>query len=198
MKQKIWNHNFAYHNWILNHTKGKNKILDVGCGDGTLEFRLVNDNNDITGLDIDADIISIAKKNNKNKNVRFINGNFLEYDFKKEKFDAIIFVASIHHMEMEKALIKAKKILNKNGIIMIVGLAKPSNIIDWVIEISRILPSKIISKLKHIKISEDLNINVKYEIPRIGTVRNICKKELKKYKIKYGLHYRYLLYWIKK
>lgn len=195
MKQKVWNHNFAYHNWILNHTKNKNKILDVGCGDGTLEIRLVNDNNDITGIDIDDDILSIA---NTNKNVRFINGNFLEYDFKKEKFDAIIFVASIHHMEMDKALIKAKKLINKNGIILIVGLAKPSNVIDWIIEVSRILPSKIISKLKHIKTSEDLNINVKYEIPTMDTIRNVCNKELKGYKIKYGLHYRYLLYWIKR
>lgn len=198
MKQKVWNHNFAYHNWIINHTKNKNKILDVGCGDGTLEFCLANDNNDITGLDIDADILSVANKKNKNKNVRFIYGNFLEYDFKEEKYDSIVFVASIHHMDMEKAIIKSKQLLDENGIILIVGLAQPSNVIDWIIEVFRILPSKIISKLKHIKTSENLSINVKYEIPTMGTIRNICNKEFKKYKIRYGLHYRYLLYWIKK
>ena len=62
----------------------------------------------------------------------------------------------------------------------------------------KLLLSKIISKLKHIKTSEDLNINVKYEIPTMDTIRNVCNKELKGYKIKYGLHYRYLLYWIKR
>lgn len=198
MKQKKWNHNFAYHQWILHHVKDKNKILDVGCGDGTLATLLASDNNEVIGLDIDDKILSIANRNNQNENVKYLNKNFLEYDFKNQKFDVIIFVASIHHMDMKNALIKAKRILNKNGIILIVGLAKPSSIIDWIVEIIRILPSKIISTFKQIKTSEDLNINVSYDIPTMREVRNVCNKELENYKIRYGLHYRYLLYWIKK
>ena len=143
-------------------------------------------------------ILSIATRNNQNENIKYLNKDFLEYDFKNQKFDVIIFVASIHHMDMKNALIKAKRILNKNGIILIVGLAKPSSIIDWTVEIIRILPSKIISTFKQIKTSEDLNINVSYDFPMMREVRNVCNKELENYKIRYGLHYRYLLYWIKK
>ena len=198
MKQKKWNHNFAYHKWILHHIKDKNKILDVGCGDGTLATLLASDNNEVIGLDIDDKILSIATRNNQNENIKYLNKDFLEYDFKNQKFDVIIFVASIHHMDMKNALIKAKRILNKNGIILIVGLAKPSSIIDWTVEIIRILPSKIISTFKQIKTSEDLNINVSYDFPMMREIRNVCNKELENYKIRYGLHYRYLLYWIKK
>ncbi len=51
------------------------------------------------------------------------------YNFDK-KFVAIIFIASIHHMDITVALNKTKSILKPNGMILIAGLAKPSNLFD--------------------------------------------------------------------
>ena len=89
--------------------------------------------------------------------------------------------------------------INNNGKIIIVGLSKPSSITDYIIEIFRVLPSFVISKIKRNKTSEEMNIITNYSFPTSDEVRNTCKKILKEnYKIKYALHYRYLLLWTKK
>ncbi len=192
--KEIWNHNFAYNNWILKNVQDKKRILDVGCGDGRLIFELTNEHNLLTGIDLNKESIATAKNNNKYNNVSFIEGDFLSYNF-KEKYDAIIFVASIHHLNMKEALKKAKELLNQNGLIIIVGLSNPSTLFDWLLEIGRFIPSGIISKIKHVTDSEDLNLTVSYDIPKMSYIRKVCQKEIPNYKIKYGLHYRYLLTW---
>ncbi len=197
MNNKIWNHNYAYHNWILKNIKNDSTILDVGCGDGTLAFKLAN-NKMIVGIDTNEESIKKANQLNKNNNINFINDDYLKHEFDL-KFDYIIFVASIHHMNMEKALQKAKTLLNENGEIIIVGLAKPSTIVDHLIEAFRIIPSFIISKIKNNKTSEELNITTSYNLPKMNDVRSTIKKVLgNNYKLRPALHYRYLLTWNKK
>ncbi len=196
MNRKAWNHNYAYHRWIIQKINSNSNILDVGCGDGTLCFKLSSCKK-IIGIDTSEEVIKIANRNNTYNNVSFINDDYLIHNF-KTKFDIIIFVASIHHMNMEEALIKAKSLLNKNGKIIIVGLAKPSTIMDNIIELSRVIPSSIISKIKRNKTSEKLNIQTNYNFPTMNEVRSTLKKVLiSNYKLRQALHYRYLLVWNK-
>ena len=196
MSNKIWNHNYAYHNWVIKKIKNNSTILDVGCGDGTLCFKLSSCDK-VIGIDTGEYAIKIANQNNTHDNVSFINDDYLKHDF-NNKFDVIIFVASIHHMNMEDALIKAKSLLNKNGKIIIVGLAKPSTIIDNIIELYRVIPSFVISKIKRNKTSEELNIKTNYNFPTMSEVRLTIKKVLgSNYKLRQALHYRYLLIWNK-
>ena len=41
-KLVAWNHNSNYYKWIENEIEDKTKILDVGCGDGSLVNYLNN------------------------------------------------------------------------------------------------------------------------------------------------------------
>ena len=196
MNKKVWNHNYAYHKWIIKKINNNSTILDVGCGDGTLCFKLSSCNK-VVGIDTSEDSINNAIQNNTYDNVSFINDDYLKHNF-NNKFDVIIFVASIHHMNMEEALIKAQSLLNKNGKIIIVGLAKPSTIIDKIIELLRVIPSFIISVIKRNKSSEELNIETNYNFPTMNEVRLTIKRILgSNYKLRQALHYRYLLTWNK-
>ena len=199
MNKNVWNHNYAYHNWIKKNIENNSIVLDVGCGDGTLIFKISKKCKKVYGIDIDKKSINVAIKDNKDDNVSFINDDFLKYNFENMKFDMIIFVAAIHHMNMKDALLKAQSLLKENGKIIIVGLSKPSSIFDYVIEVLRIVPSFVVSKFKGNKTSEEMNIETNYNFPTSDEVRSICKQILKRnYKIKYALHYRYLLLWTKK
>lgn len=199
MNKNVWNHNYAYHNWIKKNIENNSIVLDVGCGDGTLIFKISKMCKKVYGIDIDKKSINVAIKANKDDNVSFINDDFLKYNFKNMKFDMIIFVAAIHHMNMKDALLKAQSLLKENGKIIIVGLSKPSSIFDYIIEVLRIVPSFVVSKFKGNKTSEEMNIETNYNFPTSDEVRSICKQILKRnYKIKYALHYRYLLLWTKK
>ncbi len=190
-----WNHNFAYHGWISKIVGKRNRILDVGCGDGTLAQFLRTSDNHILGIDPSYSSIQRAKEQNEYQNVDFIQTSFEDFNVETPIFDAIIFVASIHHMDMSEAIAKAKSCLEKNGVLIIVGLAKPASFLDWIIEVLRVIPSGIVSAIKNNTTSEELNIDVSYNIPKMTDVRNICAELLSKHTLRYGLHYRYLLTW---
>lgn len=100
-------------------------------------------------------------------------------------------------MDMRKALEKAKSLLVENGIILVVGLGKPSSFLDYIIEGLRVIPSFIISKCKEMHSCEDENIPVSYELPTMNEIRNIKNGALVGAKIRYGLFYRYLIKWEK-
>lgn len=194
-KKAPWNHNYAYNRWISKKIGKRKKILDVGCGDGTLALYLRTADNDILGIDISDSSIQKANKKNPYCNVSFIRTSFEEFQANNERFDAIVFVASIHHMDMVNAVDKAKKLLAKNGVMIIVGLGKPSSLLEWIVELIRIVPSKIVSLIKKNTTSEELNFDVSYDFPTMNEVRKICGEMLCGYTLRYGLHYRYLLTW---
>ena len=190
-----WNHNYAYNRWVSAKVGHRKRILDVGCGDGTLALYLRTSYNDILGIDRSASSIQTANTKNAYDNTAFIQTTFEEFQANGKRFDAVIFVASIHHMDMADAIDKAKKLLEKNGVLIIVGLATPSTLLDWIIEAARIIPSKIISSIRGNTASEEMAIDVSYDFPAMNKVRQLCREKLCGYTLRYGLHYRYLLTW---
>ncbi len=190
-----WNHNSAYYPWVQKKTVNCCTILDVGCGDGSLALFLDDGIKRIVGIDSDIHCIEKARSAKNDGPVEFICCSF--EDFTQDKtFDAIVFVASLHHMDMTKALQKAKSLLSPSGKILIVGLASPSAIADWALEAARVIPSKVISSFHHMQTSEELGIKTDFDLPRMKDVRSIVKRELPGARIRYALHYRYLLEWI--
>lgn len=100
-------------------------------------------------------------------------------------------------MDMLHSIKKAKSMLSKNGVLVIVGLAKPSNLIDYLLEGMRVVPCMIMSKIKKMRSCEDKNIPVSYNFPCLDDVRKVISEELPGCEFKMGLYYRYLLRWKK-
>lgn len=190
----FWNHNSVYYPWIQKKTENCRTILDVGCGDGTLVFFLNDGTKEMAGIDTDMHSIQKAVSATNSSNLHFSCCSFEDYTPDKP-FDAIVFVASIHHMDMTESLQKAKSLLSPSGRLLIVGLAAPSGIFDWVLEAARAIPSKAISSFHHMQTSEELGIKTAYNLPFMKDVRRIVKQELPGATIHYALHYRYLLEW---
>ena len=189
-----WNHNSAYYPWVQKKVVSCRTVLDVGCGDGSLALFLNDGTKRIVGIDSDIHCIEKALYPENEGTVEFACCSFEDFTQNKT-FDAIVFVASIHHMDMIKALQKAKYLMTPCGKLLIVGLAKPSTAIDWALEMLRVLPSKIISSIHHMQTSEELNLSTFYDYPAMKDIRSIVKKELPGARIHYALHYRYLLEW---
>ncbi|MDO4192700.1 MAG: class I SAM-dependent methyltransferase [Erysipelotrichaceae bacterium] len=189
-----WNHNSAYYPWVKKKTADCHTILDVGCGDGSLALFLDDGVKKIVGIDTDSYSIGKALLEKNGENLTFTCCSFENY-IPDMKFDAIVFAASIHHMDMTQALKKARSLLSSSGKILIVGIAKPSTITDWALEIFRVLPSKILSALHHMHTSEELKLTTSYDFSEMNVIRSIVRKELPGAEIHYGLHYRYLVEW---
>ena len=194
---EYWNHNTAYYDWIKTETVHCRSMLDVGCGDGSLLSYLDDGAKYLLGIDSEQSCIDEANRRNKTEKTAFMSLGFEDFETDR-KFDAVTFVASLHHMNMKAAIEKAIGLLEDDGVLLIVGLAKPSTVIDYIIEGLRIIPSSVISRIKHIRPSESKSIPVSYDFPTLNEVRKMANTLLPGYTIKYGLFYRYLLKWTKK
>ncbi len=99
------------------------KVLDVGCGTGSIDLYLAKHGCTVSGIDISAKAIKIAKSNTKKFNlgnkVKFILGDIQQMKI-KETYDLIICSEIIEHIKNEKkVLLKIKKMLNENGRLVI-------------------------------------------------------------------------------
>ena len=126
VQRRVINENdFTYRSLIYflrKHSINKAKILDIGCGVGTIDFYLATLKNVVTGIDISQNAISIAKQNTVNlglwKQLKFQRMNFPKI-VPLDKFDTIICTEILEHIKEDKlAVVKIKNLLLKNGIVI--------------------------------------------------------------------------------
>lgn len=100
----------------------KKNIIEFGCGVFPLSFGILNQNisKNYLATDVSKDIINSAKKNDNRLSYKIIDlNNIKKYNFKK-KYDLIILKGVLHHLgNPKKTLGILKKIMKKNGYIVI-------------------------------------------------------------------------------
>lgn len=99
--------------------RGKNNIWDIGCGSGHTTKYLFDLGVKISGLDLSASMIEIAK--NQYQNIHFEQGNMLHLNFEDNSIDAVISFYSIVHFskaEVKTAFKEIYKVLKTNGLFL--------------------------------------------------------------------------------
>src|SRR3989338_752894 len=104
--------------------EGAHRILDVGCGLGKVSVHLAQQGLDVTGIDISKNLIGLARKKSREHEV---NVNFEVIELKefrpKERFDAVLFVGVLEHINDEVQMMKdAHHVLKTNGKIVITDM----------------------------------------------------------------------------
>ena len=126
-----WNHNIHYHPLILDAVPSTaGRVLDVGCGEGTLTRELGTRVADVTGIDVDASSIDLARRTTAAPNVNYVQSDVLVAPFRPESFDAIVSVAALHHLEMSAGLTQMVSLLRPGGVLAVVGLARSRPVLD--------------------------------------------------------------------
>lgn len=98
----------------LNPNFNPKTILELGCGTGNLT-QLVHHrfpNATITAVDISAECINECKSRIKSSAVEYVNSDFKNIDFLKNRFDLIISSISIHHLTDGDKEVLFQKIYN--------------------------------------------------------------------------------------
>jgi len=99
------------------------KILDIGCGDGVLSWKLFNQTKSkITGVDTDEHSLKFARKEIQKRNARanFIKANAHKLPFKNNSFDVIIATEIIEHLEKPQIMLREiKRVLKPKGQVII-------------------------------------------------------------------------------
>ena len=127
--------NFNLHKWIKNkfNIQKGSKVLDLGCGDGsyTKIFKnKVKKNGLIVGVDKNLNLLKVAKKRFK-KIPQNISYKYLNFDKNwkiNHNFDWIFCIYALHHSNnFSQIIYNIKKILNKNGTLVIIGPGKKNS-----------------------------------------------------------------------
>jgi 2-polyprenyl-6-hydroxyphenyl methylase / 3-demethylubiquinone-9 3-methyltransferase len=104
----------------------KLKILDVGCGGGLLSEPMSRLGASVTGIDASSKNITIAKLHAKKNKLKIKYLCTSPENFKiKDKFDVILNMEIIEHVEDVSLFLKScTKLLKKNGIMFVATLNK--------------------------------------------------------------------------
>ena len=158
------------------------KVLDIACGSGDMIEIWKKYTNNITGLDASAKMLEIAKK--RFPNIKFYHALAQNLPFENKSFDVISISFGIRNVvEIDKAIEEFKRVLKKEGILLILEFTKPTkktalrNAIDFYS--NKILPKigGIISKNQKAYEYLPASINNFY------TLNELCQK-LKGFEIK--------------
>lgn len=99
--------------------KGPVKVLDVGCGNGSITFPIGSLGYDILGIDLSEESIRFAAGKNKFKNVRFKQHD-LTAGPPPEKFSFVICSEVLEHLYHPEVLLKAiARVMEPGGTLFI-------------------------------------------------------------------------------
>lgn len=190
-----WNHNTAYHRWILGIAgqRPRRDCLDVGCGDGLLVQRLAGRVGHVVGIDADPAAITRARARlQTTAGAEALVADFATYQADR-CFDLIIFVASLHHLDLVASLAKARSLLRAGGDVLVVGLARNQTLADWAWA-GLVTPWAFLASALH-RPTADIGVRTAEPRDSLDQVRAGAARLLPGAHIRRGLYYRYRLRW---
>jgi len=119
---------------VSDEVKNQHIVLDAGCGPGTLSRKILeyNDNVYVIGLDASYNLIKRASILFREFGDRYdlVVGVFENPPFREEVFDGVYTAYAIRDaIRIDKAISNLYKLLKSGGILMDIDIGKPDNII---------------------------------------------------------------------
>lgn len=133
-----WNHNLHYHRLIIDAVPaGACTALDIGTGDGLLACDLHRLVPEVTGIDLDAEVLGRARS--EDPGVTWVLGDALTHPFAPGSFDVVASVAVLHHFpDAEAALTRMAELTAPGGLLAVIGLARSTTPTDYAWELAGI------------------------------------------------------------
>ena len=153
------------------------KILDVGAGTGKYSLSLHDKGYDVTALELVKHNLRVIEA--KNKAIKTILGNAIDlHYFDDNSFDMVLLFGPMYHLiskeEKNKALMEAKRVCKKNGIIMISYCMN-----DYAIIRHGFMDNTIMDAVKNKDVDNTYHINSKntdlYSYVRLEDINDLIK-----------------------
>lgn len=99
------------------------RLLDIGCGDGSISLQLLTSTSNLTLMDLSAGMVARAKKNVPKElaaNATIRNDNFITASFDAEPYDLVVAVGVMAHVDSPDAFLsKIRTLLPPGGTLII-------------------------------------------------------------------------------
>lgn len=87
-----------YHDFFTSRLSGRETVLDIGCGNGSLTHDMASAGANVVGIDLNRDNIRAAQQSFPHPNITYIHGDALR-DFPDKKFDTVVMSNVLEHIE---------------------------------------------------------------------------------------------------
>ncbi len=130
--------NAARNPWITERIKtllGPSRdILDIGCGAGFLTNALQQEGHRVTGIDLSAQSLDVAKKRDSSGSVEYLQLDAFAMPFHDQSFDVICAMDFLEHIEMPGQIVrKVSRLLRPGGLFFFHTFNR--NFLSWLIVI---------------------------------------------------------------
>ncbi len=116
------------------------KILDVCTGTGDFPIFItqkLGESIEIIGVDFSEKMLEIArKKNQKYKNIEFINVDALNLPFNDSTFDAVFIGYGLRNLsDLKKGILEFKRVTKKGGYLVNLDMGKPKGLVGYMFKL---------------------------------------------------------------
>ena len=103
------------------------RVLDLGCGLGSLSILLAKQGKDVVGIDDSEEYLEIARRKSRGLPIRYVRMDFAEEDFPdRQPFDTVLLSGVIEHIEDDSLfLTRIRPLLKEGGILVLLTSAYP-------------------------------------------------------------------------
>ncbi|HHP7244485.1 MAG TPA: class I SAM-dependent methyltransferase, partial [Elainellaceae cyanobacterium] len=119
--QEGWDHNNHYHSFLLKQLPVQRQaVLDIGCGTGEFSRLLSKRFEMVVAIDLSPNMIEVAKQRSSQfSNIDFQVTDVTRWKPTAEQFDAIVSIATLHHLPVESLLPNLRAALKPGGRLII-------------------------------------------------------------------------------
>ncbi len=204
--QEGWDHNNHYHRFLLKQLPSHcSTVIDIGCGTGEFARLLAERADRVIAIDLSSKMVEVAKQRSRQyANIDFQVGDVLQWEFPVERFDAIVSIATIHHVPIDILLPQLKSALKSGGRLVILDLLEYESLQDSLSDLIAVPLNWLFQMFKnrHIKPSPEAAAAMREHLRTdkyltLSQAQRIYKKSLPGAKVRKHLFWRYSLVWEK-
>ena len=205
-EQEGWDHNNHYHRFLLKQLPTQYKTaLDIGCGTGEFSRLLAKRVEKVVAIDLSPGMIEVAKQRSRQlSNIDFQVADVLQWELPDEKFDAIVSIATLHHLPVESLLPNLKAALKLGGRLVILDLLEHENLGDRLSDFIAVPLNWCFQTLKnrHLQQSSEAAAAVREHVCTdkyltLSQAQRIYTSSLRRAKVRKHLFWRYSVVWEK-
>ncbi len=93
----------------------EDEIFDLGCANGLITYKVAKYAKNVTGFDLNEDLLTIAIKNHRRYNINYKHSDIMDIDFTKYSARKFYMHAVLQYFEYKMLRILLQKMLKLNG-----------------------------------------------------------------------------------
>ena len=137
LDEEGWTSNNHYHNFLLKHVpQNSENALEIGCGTGAFARQLAKCCKRVIALDLSSEMIRVARaRSSKFNNLDFQLADAMTWNFPQSRFDFVSSIATLHHVQQRKVLVKIKDSLRPDGVFVVLDLVQSNTLLERMLDV---------------------------------------------------------------